>query len=146
MNKKRYRIIISISVSIIIIFALIYFKGISKYPMISENATVIKYHDITENNPGNRIKNGVEITYIDGHMENGTHILLDDYKPYKRLEMYESNGTFIIIYDEEKEGNKKDRFLSLKGWPGYKSSNEYKVEVYKNGKRVRNVKVYNAEE
>lgn len=155
MNKKRYIMIFSISVSIIIIFASLYFKGVSKspkYPMISENATVIKYNDISENkvikvsdtpedNTGIHIKNGVAISYIDGHDEKWTWIWFVNYRPYTRLEMYESDGTFIVIYDEEKKGNKKDRFITLKGRPGYKSIGEYKVEVYRNGKRVRNVEV-----
>lgn len=148
MKKSRY--IFIVLASIIFILFLTYLVAITlnstQYPEISDNAKSVMYHDITEKNPGNRIKSGVEITYIEGHIESDSHVLFNDYRPYKRLELYEDEGVFIIIYDEDNNGEKKDRFLSLKGWPGYHLNNDSKVEVYRNGKRVKNVKVYFAEE
>lgn len=150
MNKRRYTITISI-ILIVLVSLIFWFLQKRHYPNIAEDAQLIKFVDITKNNPGNRIDDGIEITYIHGHTDSSVRIMFDDCKPYKRLEMYESEGVFIIIYDEAESGESIDRILSVKGFAGFKTSSdgqryEYKVEVYKNGKRVRDVKIGDAQE
>ncbi|MBH1940905.1 hypothetical protein I5677_08385 [Mobilitalea sibirica] len=141
---------ISIILLSVLLTYFIYMNNRVRYPQISDNARMINYNDNTNYNVGNRIDEGVEITYLWGHISNEVILAFDNYKPYKRLEMYESDGVFIVIYDEEKSGERKDRLFTVNDFPGFLPSsngkNEYNVEIYLNGKRVKDVVISVAEE
>lgn len=146
--------VVIFGISIILLGALltyyIHMKNKVQYPQISDNARMIHYNDNTNYNVGNRIDKGIEITYLWGHISNEVLLSFDNYKPYKRLEMYESDGVFIVIYDEDKSRERKDRLFTVNGFPGFIPSssgkNEYNIEIYRNGKRVKDVIISVAEE
>jgi len=150
MLKKVAIFILGLILCVAIIIYLSYLNNRVRYPLITENAQIINYYDNTDDNPGNRIDKGVEITYTSGHISSDMRLAFHNYKPYKRLEMYEDDGVFIIIYDEENEGERKDRLFTVNGASGYHTASngqpEYNVLVYKNGKQVRDVVIKYAEE
>lgn len=145
--KKITIILSSFCLLITIILVSIYLYQIRvQYPVKPANARSIDYYDLNSNFFYGK---GVNVVYTSGHRSNNMSIYFSNFRPYQRLEMYEIDDVLYIIYDEDKTQEKRNIVIGSLGFAGSTSSSkgyEFHVIVYKNGRPIKNVYTWLAEE